>query len=86
MHFQMSGDIISAIVTCFVGLAQFSLPVLILALTIKPPKKQRFLRFASLFEGLKHEALANRLCALFFVLRRILLVLAAVLLSNYPTF
>ncbi len=89
MRFDRSGDLASATMAfTFAALNYFFLPMSLLYAVfqkrIKSTSRKFKMRFGSIYEGLKLKRPAHRISTFLFVVRRLLLVLAAVFLRDYP--
>ena len=65
-------------------LMPFGILIFIFKAKKKVSKKKFEDKFGSLYEGLKVKSVMHLMCTFFFVIRRLLIVFAAILLQNYP--
>lgn len=89
MKFEASGDQVSGVLAVGVALIEVSIPIAILALVLKKRKrketKQLMETFEPLYEDLDIKRKSSLLNTFIFTLRRLMLMVTAVLLKNYPS-
>jgi hypothetical protein len=88
IHYKTLGDQATTLFSVFCGAIVVMMPIAILAFVINLKDKihdtEVEAKYGSIYEGLHPGSTIKILCNFFFTIRRVILVSAAVMLSDYP--
>lgn len=90
LNYEKLGDQVSSILSAIIGAIVFFMPIIMIIFIMTKGKQAKDeiveAKYGSLYEGLRTKRTIYLMCNFFFVIRRLVLIFAAVSLSNNPEF